>query len=77
MFRLGEEARIIIIPDPERSGDRPAPSGRYHTRRTRIPPERWPEVATLVAEEGLREAARSLGVSHETVRRVCRRVDAA
>ena len=51
-------------------------TGRYAegTKRVRIPRERWPEVAARAEREGLRAVARDLGVSHETVRAVCRTV---
>jgi hypothetical protein len=50
--------------------------GRYTTsaKGPRIPRERWPEVAASVEREGLRSVARSLGVSHETVRAAVKRV---
>ena len=50
--------------------------GRYAigTKGTRIPRERWHEVATRAQRESLRAIARSLGVSHETVRAVVRTV---
>jgi hypothetical protein len=39
-----------------------------------IPRERWLEVATRVERHGLRAVARDWGVSHETVRSICKRV---
>jgi hypothetical protein len=46
--------------------------GRYTsaTKGTRIPRERWPEVAARAKREGLRKVARDYGVSHETVRSI-------
>ena len=43
-------------------------------RQPRIPPERWPLVAADARLLGLRQAAKQHGVSHETVRRIVRRV---
>jgi hypothetical protein len=50
--------------------------GRYATtaKGSLIPRERWPEVAERVQREGLRDVARELRVSHETVRTVVKRV---
>jgi hypothetical protein len=39
-----------------------------------IPRERWLEVAASVERQGLRTVARDWGVSHETVRSICKRV---
>jgi hypothetical protein len=39
-----------------------------------IPRERWTEVAARAQREGLRTVARNLGLSHETVRMIVRRV---
>jgi hypothetical protein len=39
-----------------------------------IPSERWLEVAAQVECQGLRAVARNWGVSHETVRLICKRV---
>ena len=54
-------------------------AGRYAAgaKGTRIPRERWPEVAARAEREGLRAVARDLGVSHETVRAVVRGIDRA
>ena len=51
-------------------------NGRYAAgaKGTRIPLERWPEVAARARQEGLRAVARELGVSHETVRSVLRSI---
>ena len=51
-------------------------AGRYAAgaKGPRIPGERWPEVAALARQEGLRAVARELGVSHETVRAVVRTI---
>ncbi len=49
-------------------------AGRYAVgaKGSRIPRERWPEVAARAEREGLRAVARDFGVSHETVRLVLR-----
>ena len=54
-------------------------AGRYAAgaKGTRIPEERWPEVAARAGREGLRSVARDLGVSHETVRSIVRAVESA
>jgi hypothetical protein len=51
--------------------------GRYAiaTKGPRIPRERWLEVAARAELSGLRSVARDLGVSHETVRAICTRVN--
>lgn len=38
--------------------------------RTRIPPERWPEVRAACGARSLREVADKWGVSHETIRTI-------
>lgn len=38
--------------------------------RTKIPPERWPEVRAACGTRSLREAADEWGVSHETIRKI-------
>ena len=50
--------------------------GRYATtaKEPINPRERWPEVAARVHRDGLRSAARDLGISHETVRAIVKRV---
>src|SRR5215208_5580094 len=50
--------------------------GRYATmaKGPIIPRERWPEVAARAEREGLRSVARDLGISHETVRAIVKRV---
>jgi hypothetical protein len=51
--------------------------GRYATtaKGPRIPREQWSEIVDRVQREGLRAVARDLGVSHETVRAVVKRVE--
>jgi DNA invertase Pin-like site-specific DNA recombinase len=53
-------------------------TGRYSTTtgRLRIPHDRWAEVAARARIEGLRQVARDLGVSHETIRTIANRVGA-
>jgi transposase len=50
--------------------------GRYAVvaKGPRIPREQWSEVAVRAKREGLRAVARELGVSHETVRTIVKRV---
>ena len=50
--------------------------GRYATvaKEPRIARDTWREVAVRAEREGLRNAARHFGVSHETVRAICMRV---
>jgi hypothetical protein len=54
-----------------RSRQRPG-IGRYATvaKGPRIPREQWSEVSAQADREGLRNTARELGVSHETVRAI-------
>jgi hypothetical protein len=46
-------------------------------RRSRIPRECWNEIVEHVQKDGLRETACTLGVSHETVRRIVKGVQEA
>ena len=48
--------------------------GRYAlvTKGPCVPKACWPEVAGRAEREGLRSVAREFGVSHETVRSICK-----
>jgi hypothetical protein len=72
----GEEFRAVV-PDLRPPAERLAGTGRYSNSRTTVPVERWHEVAALAGRVGLREAGARLGVSHESVRVICRRVEEA
>jgi hypothetical protein len=52
-------------------------AGRYSmtVKGPRISSQDWTEVAARAEREGLRAVARDLGVSHETVRAVVKRVE--
>jgi len=66
----------FLYPERVLHSRRRAGVGRYAAgaKGSRIPRERWPEVAARAKREGLRAVARDLGVSHETVRAVVRSV---
>jgi hypothetical protein len=53
---------------------RPSGIGCYPlvTERPRVPKACWPEVAGRAEHVGLRSVAREFGVSHETVRSICK-----
>ena len=63
----------------ERKERRPAryATPRYAKPRTTVSPAAWPSVAAEAEANGLRTTARRLGVSHETVRTIVRRVRSA
>ena len=66
----------FLYPERLLHAHRRSVTGRYTVTANRplIPRERWPEVAARVYREGLRSVARDLGISHETVRAIVKRV---
>jgi hypothetical protein len=66
----------FLYPDRLLHSSRRPGIGRYAVvaKGPRIPREQWSEVAVRAKREGLRAVARELGVSHETVRTIVKRV---
>ena len=66
----------FLYPDRLLRSTRRSGVGRYAltAKGPRIPPDQWPYIAARAKREGLRAVARTLGVSHETVRSITNRV---
>jgi hypothetical protein len=67
----------FLYPDRLLRSRRRSDIGRYAsaTKGPRIPRDQWPYIAARAKREGLRAVARTLGVSHETVRSIANRVE--
>ena len=66
----------FLYPDRLLHSRRRSGIGRYATvaKGSLIPREQWLHVAARAKHEGLRAVARDLGISHETVRTITKRV---
>lgn len=73
-MRHGQSDVVVIAEAPPRRVSGRSERASYHSpRRRKLSPEQEAQIRALAGTTSLRSLAAEVGVSHETVRAVCRR----